>query len=246
MDERLADFARREAKLAEEEREVERRIAAAETQLSELLQAQTETEQARRELDKRFAELADREAALAGQEQELKQAAAQADEQQLELARARVELAELEEMRCRYDESLAEIRAREDALQSERLDVERFREKARKQVESTLAEVSERERVVSAREARVEGFADFEARERRLTNAVRATATEMAETMVKTAREQARLILANARAGREPPPENTRTKSPLTGPMALRNDTVRTRRFRSEMCPRRSSWRTCR
>jgi transcriptional regulator with XRE-family HTH domain len=230
-DERLADVAWREGEVGQKEHEVDQTLAETDEQpaLPESVRGElAEIETARREVTERLAELGEREAALALQKQELQLALlAQADEQRQyhegladappEDALARTEL-DVRQALTHADELRSELE-RERAKRAEI-------EEAHRQVESSLAEVAERERRVAEREARFEARAlglggevsEFKALAQWLTDSVREAAKREAEAMLEAAREQARQILANAKAEREPPGERIRQDEPVQEP----------------------------
>jgi len=180
-----------------------------------------EIEEARREVHERLAEIEQREAALRMQEQELREVrAAQAEDRRRFRERlAGVERADTPALTTAHDVEHALAQA--DELRSE---LERERaghaelEEARRQVESSRAEVTERERIVAECEARFAARtlglradgSDVKSLAQWLTDSVKAAAKREAESVVKAAREQARQILADARAGHQPPGEDTR------------------------------------
>ena len=137
------------------------------------------------------ARIAEREEALARTELEVQQALAQVDELRAETWRERARLAEIEE--------------------------------ARQQVESSRAEVAKRERVVAEREQQVSALAaglggdasELKAVAQWLADSVKAAAKREAETVIKAAHAQARLIVENAKAGLDPPVEDSRREQPV-------------------------------
>jgi len=183
-----------------------------------------EIEEARREVDRRLAAIGEREARLAMREQELQIAlAAQADEPQRHGdvpsdAERDVALAQAE---LDIQDALAQIEGLRRELERERAKGAEI-EETRRQVEASRAEVAERERIVAECEARFGARAlgrraegsDVTSLARWLTDAVKAAAKQEAETVVKAAREQARQIVADAKAGREPPGEGSRRDEP--------------------------------
>lgn len=206
-----------------------------------------EIEAERRVLEERLAEVAEREAALERREQELQTAKlAQADEQGAGLGDGQDDLPELEEEARRHQEVLAQIAEREEALartelelqqalaQVDELRAEMWRERAelaeiaeaREQVESARAALAARERIVAEQEEQVRALAvglggetsDLKAVAQWLADSVKAAAMREAETVIKAAREQARLIVANAEAGRETPVEDGRREEPVEEP----------------------------
>ena len=230
LDERAAELARREATLVEVAQRVQRSLAETAAQRSQLEQGRAGVEEAERKVEERLAEVARREEQLAQQEQELRQAPAQP---------AAADDAELQQLRERHQEAVAAlaqreaaIMQREAALVQQEFDVQQalaqaqadrgqsddtIPEEARREIASLLASVAERERVVAERETHLEHALaqtgetfDLEARAQWLTDAVKTAARQEAETVVKEAREQAKRILADARAGQvtpESPPE---------------------------------------
>lgn len=138
-----------------------------------------------------LARIAEREDALARTELEVQQALAQLDRLRTELWHERAELAEIDEVR--------------------------------RQVDAARAEIVERDRVVTEREAQVaelvvglgDGASDLRTAAQWLSGSVKAAAKREAETVIKAARAQARLILAQAKAGQAPPAEDIYEDEPV-------------------------------
>jgi HTH-type transcriptional regulator, cell division transcriptional repressor len=177
----------------------------------------TEIETARREVDERLAEIGEREARLAMREQELQIAlSAQADEPQRHDEGPSD--AERDAALAQAELDIQDALAQADDLRHE-LERERAKhagiDEARRHVEAARAEVAERE---ARFEARALGFRadgpDVTSLARWLTDSVTAAAKREAETVVKAAYERARQIIADAKAGREPPGEGSRRDEP--------------------------------
>ena len=198
-------------------------------------------------LEKRLAEVVEREAALERREQELQTAGlAQADEQGAGLGDGSDDLPAREEEARRHQEVLAQIAEREEALartevelqqalaQVDELRAEMWRERAelaeiaeaREQVESARAALVERQRVVAEQEEQVRALAvglggeasDLKVVAQWLADSVKAAAIREAETVIKAAREQARLIVATAEVGRETLVDDGRREEPVEEP----------------------------
>lgn len=194
-----------------------------------------------------FAETAELEAALEERERELQTAkTAQAGKQAAGLGAIEDDLSGLEEDARRHQELLAQIAEREDVLarvelevqqalaQVDQLRAEMWRERAelaeieeaRREVDSARAEIVERERVLAEREAQVAALAvglggevpDLRSVAQWLADSVKAAAVREAETVIKTARAQARQILEHGKAGREPPAEDVYGHEPIEEP----------------------------
>ena len=176
-----------------------------------------EIESARREVDERLAEIGEREARLAMREQELEVAlSARADEPQRhdEVPSDAERDAALAQAELDLQDALARAEDLRHELERERAKRGEIDE-ARRQVEAARAEVAEREARFEARALglRADG-PDVTSLARWLTDSVKAAAKREAETVVKAAREQARQIIADAKAGREPPGEGSRRDEP--------------------------------
>ena len=112
LDERQADVARREAAVAEIERDLKQvlaRTAAERTSLEQKQATLSSIEDAQRALDERRAEIGQREVELVLQEHEL-------DEARADLESGRAQHAELEQAQRELDDRAAEVAQRETAL----------------------------------------------------------------------------------------------------------------------------------
>ena len=215
LNDRLAWVARREVALAREEQELHLALAQVGEQRVELERRSAEfgeIETERRRYDERLAEVGEREEMLVQAERDLQQAQAQADEEHADLERARAELANIDKARREVEMSLADMSERARAVSQREAQVQALarvvaeeREKDKVAAALVAADALERARVLDSEAAVLRD------REQRLVDAVKAAAASEADTVLKSAHEQARLILERARTGRQPLSERAPT-----------------------------------
>lgn len=141
------------------------------------------------------------------------------------MERGRAELANVEEARARVESSLPEVAERERVVSEREARVVAVAQAVAAEALAQAVAVERHEQEKAAVEqqaaeadAPARGFggemSDPEARVQWLTEAVKAAA-KRAETGIKEVRQQARLILADGRAGRGRPAENGQPNEPV-------------------------------